>query len=67
MNIAGLLRVAALALIWGSGFLFIKISLRGFTPVQLTFARLALGALVLTAVVVLMRLGLPRDRRMCFT
>jgi drug/metabolite transporter (DMT)-like permease len=64
MNLAGLLRVAALALIWGTGFLFIKISLRGFTPVQLTFARLALGALVLAAVLVATRLRLPRDRRM---
>jgi hypothetical protein len=32
VNLGGLLRVAALAAIWGSGFLLIKISLRGFTP-----------------------------------
>jgi drug/metabolite transporter (DMT)-like permease len=62
VNAAGLLRVAALAAIWGSGFLFIKISLRGFTPVQLTFTRLALGALVLAVVLVVMRLKLPHDR-----
>jgi drug/metabolite transporter (DMT)-like permease len=59
---AGLLRVAALALIWGSGFLLIKISLRSFTPVELTFARLALGALVLTAVLLTRRLALPGRR-----
>lgn len=64
MKAAGLLRVAALAIIWGTGFLFIKISLRGFTPVQLTFARLALGALVLTVVVLVMRLRLPAERRL---
>src|ERR671916_762958 len=64
VNPAGLLRVAALALIWGSGFLLIKISLRGFTPVQLTFARLALGALVLGVVLVIMRLRLPGERRL---
>jgi len=63
MKPAGLLRVAALALIWGSGFLLIKISLRGFTPVQLTFARLALGAIVLVVILAAMRLKLPGERR----
>lgn len=62
MRAAGLLRVAALALIWGSGFLLIKISLRSFTPVELTFARLALGALILTAVLLARRLALPHQR-----
>ena len=64
MKPAGLLRVAALALIWGSGFLLIKISLRGFTPVQLTFARLALGAVVLVLILAVMRLKLPGERRL---
>jgi drug/metabolite transporter (DMT)-like permease len=52
-----------LALLWGSGFFWIKLSLDGFTPVQLTFARLALGALVLVPIVpiVLIR-RLPRPR-----
>lgn len=59
MNAPGLFRVGALALIWGSGFLLIKISLRGFTPVQLTFGRLALGALVLTLFVLASRANLP--------
>lgn len=62
MKAAGLLRVAALALIWGSGFLLIKISLRSFTPVELTFARLALGALILTTVLLVRRLALPGQR-----
>jgi drug/metabolite transporter (DMT)-like permease len=60
----GLLRVALLALIWGSGFLWIKISLRGFTPTQLTFARLALGALVLVAILRLTHRPLPGGRRL---
>lgn len=64
MKPGGLLRVAALAAIWGSGFLLIKISLRGFTPVQLTFARLALGALVLGLVLIVMRLKLPGERQL---
>jgi drug/metabolite transporter (DMT)-like permease len=62
MKAAGLVRVAALALIWGSGFLLIKISLRSFTPVELTFARLALGALILTALLLVRRLALPNHR-----
>lgn len=62
MKPAGLLRVAALALIWGSGFLLIKLSLRSFSPVQLTFGRLALGAVVLTAIVYATKLRLPTGR-----
>ena len=62
MRAEGLLRVAALALIWGSGFLLIKISLRSFSPVELTFARLALGALILTVVLLIRHLALPSQR-----
>jgi drug/metabolite transporter (DMT)-like permease len=44
-------RIALLALIWGSAFLWIKLADRGFSPVEVTLARLALGAAVLFAVV----------------
>lgn len=57
MRAAGL--IAALALLWGSGFFWIALSLDGFTPVQLTFARLALGALVLVPIVLVRRLPRP--------
>lgn len=60
MRTGSVVRVALLALIWGSGFLWIEISLRGFTPVQLTFIRLALGAAVLLGVLRLRHLELPR-------
>jgi drug/metabolite transporter (DMT)-like permease len=60
MRAAGL--IAGLALIWGSGFFWIRLSLDGFSPVQLTFARLALGALVLAAVVTVRRLRWPRGK-----
>jgi hypothetical protein len=43
-RLAGTARVAALALLWGSGFLWIKIGLEGFTPIQITLFRMALGA-----------------------
>jgi drug/metabolite transporter (DMT)-like permease len=58
------LLIVALALLWGSGFFWIKLSLAGLSPFQLTFARLALGAAVLGVIVVGRRLALPRDRRM---
>ncbi|SDL52290.1 hypothetical protein SAMN05216298_4213 [Glycomyces sambucus] len=35
-RLAGSLRVAALALLWGSGFLWIKIALTSSTPIQIT-------------------------------
>lgn len=56
--------IVALALLWGSGFLWIKLSLAGLSPFQLTFARLALGAAVLGAIVASRRLALPRSQRM---
>jgi drug/metabolite transporter (DMT)-like permease len=62
VRVASLVRIGALALIWGSGFLWIKISLRGFSPVQLTFARLALGAAVLLIAVWWARQKLPTGR-----
>lgn len=54
--------IGVLALLWGSGFFWIKLLLEGLTPVQLTFARLALGALVLVPIVVIRRLPRPRGR-----
>ncbi len=58
--------IAALALLWGSGFFWIALALDGFTPVQLTFARLALGALVLVPIVLIRRLPRPAGRTMWF-
>ncbi len=52
-----MLRLVGLALLWGSGFLWIKLSLRGFTPVQIVLVRLALGALILAPI------GLARGMR----
>ncbi|WDZ85391.1 DMT family transporter [Micromonospora cathayae] len=60
---AGLARMAALALLWGSGFLWIKLALRGFNPVQIVFARLLLGFVVLAPLVLSRGLGFPRGWR----
>ena len=57
-----LLRMGALALMWGSGFLWIKIALGGLTPLQITVLRCALGAAVLLVLSRLAGQRLPRDR-----
>ncbi|RZQ64029.1 DMT family transporter [Amycolatopsis suaedae] len=54
-----LLRMAALALMWGSSFLWIKLALNAFSPVQLVLGRVALGAAVLIGLVYLRRGRLP--------
>jgi drug/metabolite transporter (DMT)-like permease len=53
-------RLALLALIWGSSFLWIKLADRGFAPAEVTFARLALGAAALFPLVAARREALPR-------
>jgi drug/metabolite transporter (DMT)-like permease len=57
-------RIALLALIWGSGFLWIKLADRGFSAVEVTLARLALGAAVLFAIVGVRREAIPRSGRL---
>ena len=57
-------RVALLALIWGSAFLWIKLAERGFSPVEVTFFRLAAGAAVLFAVMLARRDKVPRSPRL---
>ncbi|MFF4440132.1 DMT family transporter [Streptomyces sp. NPDC001621] len=48
MPLASTLRMAALSLFWGSGFLWIKLALtHGLTPAQITIARCVLGTAVL--------------------
>ncbi len=58
-----LTRLALLALLWGSSFLWIAIALRGFSPVQIVLARLALGAIVLVIIVYSRGLRLPTSGR----
>lgn len=53
-----------LALFWGSSFLWIKMGLASFTPVQMTFVRLVLGAAVLVTLCYAGGHRLPRDRRL---
>ncbi len=60
MTRTALPRIALLALIWGSAFLWIKLADRGFSPVEITLARLALGASVLFVIVLARREKMPR-------
>ena len=54
--------IIALALLWGSNFAWIKISLNSFSPTQVTFGRMLLGALILLMVVSITHDRLPRGR-----
>ncbi|MFG3041465.1 DMT family transporter [Streptomyces sp. NPDC048330] len=56
-------RMCVLALLWGSGFLWIKICLNeGLTPGWITFVRCLLGTAVLLGLAYRARQRLPRDR-----
>jgi drug/metabolite transporter (DMT)-like permease len=52
-----------LSSIWGSSFLFIKVGVEDFAPLQVAFARCALGAAALFAILAVRRERLPRGRR----
>ena len=53
----------ALAFIWGSSFLLMKIGLRSLAPLQISGLRIFSGAAVLLLLLVVTRGRLPRDRR----
>jgi drug/metabolite transporter (DMT)-like permease len=54
---------SAVALIWGTSFMFIKIVVVELPPAYLALARVALGALTLVIFMAARRQPLPRDRR----
>ncbi|WP_329059768.1 DMT family transporter [Amycolatopsis sp. NBC_01480] len=56
-------RVAVLALVWGSTFLWIELALAAFSPAQVTFLRCALGAVTLIVASAVGRRRLPRGWR----
>ncbi|QIB44863.1 DMT family transporter [Streptomyces aureoverticillatus] len=58
------MRIAVLALLWGSSFLWIKLALAGgLAPLHVTVVRCALGAAVLLVLARVARQRLPRGRR----
>ena len=56
-------KFTALAFIWGSSFLLMKIGLRSLAPIQISGLRILSGAAVLLLLLTLSRGRLPRDRR----
>ena len=56
-------RLCLLAVLWGSGFLFVKLALRGLSPVQIVFGQLTFGAIVLLSTLAVRRQPLPHAAR----
>ncbi|MBT2386634.1 DMT family transporter, partial [Streptomyces sp. ISL-11] len=63
MSKGAVLRLTALSLLWGSVFLWIKISGYAFSPVEMVFVRLVLGAAVLLTIGAAKGQRLPRDKK----
>jgi drug/metabolite transporter (DMT)-like permease len=63
-NTAWQVQFVALAAIWGSSFLFIKVALDDLAPLDVAFARIAIGGLTLFAVALFTRQRFPRDLRL---
>ncbi|RSN04220.1 EamA family transporter [Nonomuraea sp. WAC 01424] len=53
-----------LAAIWGNSFFFIKIAVGALHPLQVSFGRMAVGAVTALRVLAVTRQGLPRDPRL---
>lgn len=52
----------ALALTWGSSFLFMKVALQEFTAAQVALGRILVGAVTLTTLMIATRRAWPRER-----
>ncbi|WP_329181411.1 MULTISPECIES: DMT family transporter [unclassified Streptomyces] len=57
------IRFAALGLVWGFSFLFMKVGNEAFAPLQVTLGRMVFGTAVLAAAVAVKRERLPRGPR----
>ncbi|MPZ74880.1 MAG: EamA family transporter, partial [Nitriliruptorales bacterium] len=60
MTRGSLVRLVALATMWGSSFLLIKVAVDGVSPTQLVLGRLVAAAAVLLGIVAVARVPLPR-------
>ncbi|MEX1023385.1 MAG: DMT family transporter [Dehalococcoidia bacterium] len=54
--------LVGLSLIWGASFMFIKIMLEDMTPLAIAWVRVAGGGVVIAAVLIALRRGVPRSR-----
>jgi drug/metabolite transporter (DMT)-like permease len=55
------IQFAAMGLIWGASFLFMKVALLGVSFGQVAWARLVFGAVTLGIIALIMRVRLPRE------
>ncbi|MFH5823797.1 DMT family transporter [Georgenia sp. AZ-5] len=58
-----LLKYVALAVIWGSSFLFMRVALEGLSPAQVALGRLLVGAATLALIMLVTRRRWPREPR----
>ena len=56
------LRIGVLGMVWGSSFMAVSVAIRGFGPITVAAGRIAIGALILLALVRFMGLSLPGIR-----
>jgi drug/metabolite transporter (DMT)-like permease len=63
MKSKSLVRLGALAVLWGSGFLFIKEALTGLSPFQIVFGRMLAAAVAMLALTLATKRRLPTNRR----
>lgn len=56
------LRIGALGMIWGSSFMAVTIAITGFDPITVAAGRIAIGAVILLALLRIMGLSLPSMR-----
>lgn len=61
-SLAAYLQFAALPVIWGSSFLFIKVGLDGLSPLQVAWTRSVLGGVTLALIALVTRQRWPRGR-----
>jgi drug/metabolite transporter (DMT)-like permease len=51
--------ILVLAVVWGSSFTAVKVAVNDFTPVQIAFIRVLIGALLVLAIAIFSKINLP--------
>ncbi|MCJ8339326.1 MAG: DMT family transporter [Pseudomonadales bacterium] len=54
------LMILVLAIVWGSSFTAVKVAVDDFTPVQIAFIRVLIGAILVLAVALFSKINLPK-------
>ena len=64
MSLRSWLLLLGLSCCWGSSFLMIDVALKDFSPAEIAFLRISIGAVLLWAIVVVRGLAVPRNLRL---